>query len=185
MLNSHLAVSGYLSITYESLHHDIERLVSMKAGLYTIPGFERDDVAQEIRLTCVRALSKYDTAKNHSTPFHFLAQCVDNRLRNLLRDNGATLPKASKDDLKAIDRASQKHRLQSALSVGDDVPEDFLGFAPNSSNVLEFAELVLRELPPDIKESFKILIQAGPPSISKKHLAVIKRAIRNLYPGII
>ena len=75
---------------YEVLHDDIERLVSMKSGMYTIPGFDREDIAQEIRMMCLKALERYEPSKNHSTPFNYLARCVDNRLRNLLRDNGAT-----------------------------------------------------------------------------------------------
>ena len=77
--------SSGIGLAYELVADDIERLVSMKVGLYSIPHFDRDDIAQEIRMVCVKALAKYDETKNHSTPFHFLARCVDNRLRNSLR----------------------------------------------------------------------------------------------------
>ena len=171
------------TFTYEDLATDIERLVSMKAGLYVIPGFDREDVGQEIRMTCVKALTKYDAAKNNSTPFHFLARCVDNRLRNLLRDNAATLTKAQKTDEKAIARVEKKKKLQFTLSVGHDVQESQLGQASRAVHVSEFKEEIESRLPEEVKPSLLILINRGPPSISKAHLKIIKQVIREVYPS--
>lgn len=172
------------TFTYEELIMDIERLVSMKSGLYIIPGFDRDDVGQEIRMTCVKALAKYDAAKNNSTPFHFLARCVDNRLRNLLRDNAATLTKAQKTDERAIARAAKKRKLQNSLSVGGDIQEWQLGEAPERMYVNEFREEVESRLPTDVKPSLSLLISNGPPAISKIHLKIIKQVIREVYPDL-
>jgi DNA-directed RNA polymerase specialized sigma24 family protein len=171
------------TFTYEDLETDIERLVSMKAGMYTIPGFDRDDVGQEIRMTCVKALTKYDAAKNNSTPFHYLARCVDNRMRNLLRDNAATLTKAQKDDKRAIARVEKKKRLQFTLGIGHDVDEAQLGESPEAIYVYEFKEAVESKLPDNVKPSLVLLIQRGPPSIPKAHLKVIKQVIREVFPG--
>lgn len=180
-----LGASG-IAFTYESLRDDIERLVSMKCNLYTIPGYDLEDVSQEIRVMCIRALEKYDPSKNHSTPFHYLARCVDNRLRNLLRDNGATLPRSKKEDPKAIARCDSKMRLQTALPIGDEVHEDCLGFAPITPNLSEFIDSVSSRLETDeLKKSFSILINNGPPSIPKIHLRIIKKVIREVYPDIL
>jgi len=175
--------SGIVELTYEDLAQDIERLVSMKSGLYIIPGYDREDIGQEIRMTCVKAISKYDAEKNHSTPFHFLARCVDNRLRNLLRDNAATLTKAQKDDPKAIARSERKKRLQYTLSVGHDIEEGQLGASPGSIFTDEFREAIASELPVELLGSLALLMASGPPSIPKAHLKVIKQAIRTVYPG--
>lgn len=162
--------------TYESLHDDIERIVSMKCGLYTIPGFDREDIAQEIRVFCINALAKYDAAKNHSTPFNYLARCVDNRLRNLLRDNGATLPKSKKDDPRAILRNESKLKLQNACHIDGE------GITPptyTSEPVSEFVDEISSRLETkELKTAFSILINNGPPAISKIHLRIIKRTIR-------
>jgi len=171
---------------YEVLHDDIERLVSMKSGMYTIPGFDRDDIAQEIRMMCLKALEKYEPSKNHSTPFNYLARCVDNRLRNLLRDNGATIAKAKKEDERAIKRCEQKMRLQTALPIGDEVHEDSLGSAPIVNDITEFVDAVQAQLlSPELKASFSLLITQGPPAISKVHLRIIKRTIREVYPDLL
>lgn len=171
--------------TYETLHDDIERLVSMKSGLYSIPNYDRDDIAQEIRMMCLRALEKYDPSKNHSTPFNYLARCVDNRLRNLLRDNGSTISKNKKDDVRAIARSESKQRLHSALPIGDEVSEDSLGAAPITPNLIEFVDAVQARLSVELRESFSLLINHGPPAVPKLHLRLIKRTIREVYPDLL
>jgi DNA-directed RNA polymerase specialized sigma24 family protein len=173
------AQSG-VAISYLSLESDIERLVSMKASMYNIPGFERDDVAQEIRMTCVKALAKYDTSKNHSTPFHFLARCVDNRLRNLIRDNAATLPKSKQGDERSEKRIAAKRLLHGALSVGFDVPEDLLSSSDFTleMSAIDFKSSIEELLPDDLLQSFQILLKNGAPSIPKGHLKLIKKIIR-------
>jgi len=171
--------------TYEALRDDIERLVSMKAGLYTIPNFDREDVAQEIRVMCINALARYEPEKNHSTPFNYLARCVDNRLRNLLRDHGATLPKAKREDEKAIARCESKMRLQTALPIGDEVHEDSLGHAPLTGDVTEFVDSISQRLETkELRSSFSLLISEGPPAIPKLHLRVIKKTIKEVYPDM-
>jgi len=170
---------------YEVLHDDIERLVSMKSGMYTIPGYDREDVAQEIRMMCLKALERYEPEKNHSTPFNYLARCVDNRLRNLLRDNGATIPKAKKDDERAIARCASKQKLQTALPIGDEVHEDALGAAPITNDITEFVDAVSSKLSYELRESFSLLITQGPPAVSKVHLRIIKRTIREVYPDLL
>jgi DNA-directed RNA polymerase specialized sigma24 family protein len=160
-------------VTYSE---DIERLVSMKCGLYKIPGYEREDVGQEIRMVCVRAIQKYDPTKNHSTPFHFLARCVDNRLRNLLRDNGATIAKSKKNDKRAIERSERKKKLQNASTIG---PEEHIVFSNHYPT--DFIEEIEQRLPEEVRCSFHLLIRNGPPSISKKHLKLIKKTIKELW----
>ena len=176
------SASGFY-VSYETLQTDIERLVSMKCDLYTIPGYDREDVGQEIRFICLKALEKYDTAKNHSTPFNYLARCVDNRLRNLLRDNGATLPKSQKENPKAIKRVEEKMRLQCAMPI-EDVAEDACGYA--QPNIFEFVDVIKSRLPSkEIENSFSLLIHSGPSAISKEHLKIIRHTIREIYPDLL
>ncbi len=171
--------------SYDVLKDDIERIVNMKASLYSIPGYDREDVSQEIRIFCIHALSKYDPSKNHSTPFNYLARCVDNRLRNLLRDNGATLPKSKRDDVRAIARCESKLKLQTALPIGDEIKEDALG-SFNTSNSIDFVDSIISRLESsEIRASFYILINNGPPSIPKIHLKLIKKVIRDVYPDLL
>lgn len=167
---------------YVELEDDIERLVSMKAGLYIIPGYDREDIGQEIRMTCVKALEKWDNSKNNSTPFHYLARCVDNMLRNLLRDKAAALPKSQQDNPKAVARVEKKRKLHYTLSVGHDVDESQLGETPGISSITsEFVEAVRKELDEAYWSSLDILVNSGPPSIPKQHLKIIKIAIREVY----
>ena len=168
-------------ITYTSLSEDIERLVYMKAGMYSIPGYDKDDVGQEIRFTCMKAIEKYNPEKNHSTPFHFLACCVDNRLRNLLRDNGSIVAKSKRKDQKAIERADRKKRLEQAASI-DSEHADSIQSNSSHQTPIEMIEEIDKHLDcPELKRSLRILINNGPPSIPKKHLRIIKKIIKELY----
>lgn len=173
--------SGIL-ISYTSLSDDIERLVYMKAGMYSIPGYDKEDVGQEIRFTCMKAIEKYNPDKNHSTPFHFLARCVDNRLRNLLRDNGFIVAKNKRDDQKAVDRAERKKRLEQAAPINAEHADSIQSNSSHGRTPIEMIEEIEKHLDcPELINSLHILIHNGPPSIPKKHLRIIKKVIKELY----
>lgn len=165
-------------IAYEDVSMDIERLVSMKVGRYHIPGYDRDDMAQEIRLTCVKALSKYDKSKNNSTPFHFLARCVDNRLRNMVRDHTHNVAKSQRTDKKALERSDRKKLLSSALSMGDEVSEEAIEGNDFLLGDFLYRDSIRQKLPDDVKPSFTLLLSNGPPSICRNHLRIIKKVIQ-------
>lgn len=169
-------------ILYEDVSEDIERLVSMKASLYKVPGFDREDIAQEIRLVCIKALGRYDASKNNSTPFHYLARVTDNRLKNLLRDNGHSVSRNQREDQKALDRAAKKKKLHTALSVGDDVDESSLGpICAAAVQIMEFREYLFANLPESLHSNFSLLLKSGPPAICPKSLKLIKSTIMGLY----
>ncbi len=63
----------------------VETIVSIKKGKYRFPGVDPEDIAQDIRIICWEALSRFDPAKMGKSVFHFVARCVDNRLYNQFR----------------------------------------------------------------------------------------------------
>jgi hypothetical protein len=77
-----VAASGICAPTYKELEETIEKIVSLKVSRWTFPGYEPDDIAQEVRLLCWQALKKYDHSKEGKGVFYFLAKCVDNGLYN-------------------------------------------------------------------------------------------------------
>ncbi|MCG3769183.1 MAG: hypothetical protein JW384_00303 [Nitrosomonadaceae bacterium] len=76
------SVSG---IPYEEHIQLVETIVSIKKAKYRFPGVDPEDTAQEIRIICWEALSRFDPAKMGKSVFHFVARCVDNRLYNQFR----------------------------------------------------------------------------------------------------
>ena len=180
-MTSCLASGNYLRPTYASLATDIERLVSMKASSYNIPSYEREDIAQEIRLVAFKALEKYDSDKNHSTPFHFIARCVDNYLINLRRDNDAHISqrKLKEADERTINRLNEKRKLYYPASLSED---EFVDLANNPQGCdYDVHETVLAILPSGLHASYWLLIKHGQGSISKQHYSRIKKIVIELF----
>lgn len=61
----------------------IEKIAARMRG-QTFAYFEPDDVAQEVRLICLRALDKYEAQAGPLE--NYLQRCVTNRLKNVKRD---------------------------------------------------------------------------------------------------
>lgn len=79
---SSTSVSG---IAYEDASTLVEKIVSLKKKKYQFPGVDPEDTAQDIRVICWEALSRFDPARMGKSVFHFVARCVDNRLYNQFR----------------------------------------------------------------------------------------------------
>lgn len=72
-------------LTYENQVGLVETIVSLKKQKYKFPGVDPEDTAQEIRIICWEAISRFQPAKMGKSVFHFIARCVDNRLYNKYR----------------------------------------------------------------------------------------------------
>lgn len=76
-----------ISPSYKDIESIVEYLVKVKSRDYTFDCFEANDIGQEIRLICFKALNHFDFAKvKEDKLVNFFGKCVDNRLRNLKRD---------------------------------------------------------------------------------------------------
>lgn len=78
-------MSSVSGIPYETATALVETIVSIKKKKYQFPGVDPEDVAQDIRMICWEALSRFDPDKLGKSVFHFIARCVDNRLYNQFR----------------------------------------------------------------------------------------------------
>jgi len=165
-----------LSPTYESLATDIERIVSMKASKYKIPSFEREDIAQEIRMVAFKALQKWDSEKNHSTPFHYIARCVDNYLINKRRDNDAVLPSKNPSQ-KDISRIEEKRKIYYPQSLSDID----LSSTMNKSYPFELYDSFIKILPSSLHIAWSGLIEHGEDSIPRKDFTRIRKIFIEYY----
>ena len=75
--------------SYEDIEDIVEYLVKVKSRFYSFDCYTEEDIAQEIRIICFRALEKFDPAKvgGRDKWQNFFGRCVDNGLKNLKRDN--------------------------------------------------------------------------------------------------
>ena len=83
MIESGVAVSGTPS--YADVSDIVEALVHTEGRKYPIPGLDFEDIAQEIRLECVRVLHFYDADRIGPSPFKYLQTCIRNFLYNQRR----------------------------------------------------------------------------------------------------
>jgi len=75
------------NLKYSDISDIVEYLVRAKAYKYTFDCWELDDIAQEIRLICFKALEKYDGSRVVDNKLiNYFGTCVDNALKNLKRD---------------------------------------------------------------------------------------------------
>lgn len=63
-----------------------EHLIRMKAKNYVFKGYDYDDICQEIRMSCIKALPKFEEKKTKGNPLKYFNTVSENHLRNLKRD---------------------------------------------------------------------------------------------------
>ena len=78
-----IAISGIP--TYDQYSDVVESLIRTEGKTFLFPGLDRDDIAQEIRVECIRVMSKFDADRIGPSPYRFLKLCVRNFLYNKRR----------------------------------------------------------------------------------------------------
>lgn len=71
--------------SYSDISDIVEALANTEGRRYPIPGYEHDDIAQEIRMECLRVLPYFDAARIGPSPYKYLQTCVRNFLYNMRR----------------------------------------------------------------------------------------------------
>jgi hypothetical protein len=78
-----IAASG--TPTYGVYSDVVESLIRTEGRSFLFPGLDKDDIAQEIRMECVRVMTKFDADRIGPSPYRYLKQCVRNFLFNMRR----------------------------------------------------------------------------------------------------
>jgi DNA-directed RNA polymerase specialized sigma24 family protein len=75
-------------VTYDDIQDIVEYLVKTKSRSYAFDCYSYEDIAQEIRIICLKKIEKFDPEKTDPEKWqNFFGRCVDNGLKNLKRDN--------------------------------------------------------------------------------------------------
>lgn len=82
-MNYAIVPSG--TLTYEDVTHIVEALVNTEGRRYPIPDRDHEDIAQDIRLECLRLLTHYDPTRIGPSPYKYFQTCIRNFLYNLRR----------------------------------------------------------------------------------------------------
>lgn len=79
-----LAASG-TTLTYAEISDTVESLVHTEGRRYPIPGMDHEDIAQEIRLECLRVLEFFNPERIGPSPYKYLQTCVRHKIYNMRR----------------------------------------------------------------------------------------------------
>lgn len=91
----------------------IEAIAERKRRTGAFAYFQGDDIAQEVWCICLRAIEEYDATKGKLE--HYLARCVENRLKNLRRDRYFRPPN---DNLDKNGETRDRINIVNALPLG-------------------------------------------------------------------
>lgn len=78
-------VASGIPPVYSDISDIVEALVHTEGKRYPIPGYDHDDIAQEIRMECLRVLPYFDAGRIGPSPYKYLQTCVRNFLYNMRR----------------------------------------------------------------------------------------------------
>lgn len=141
----------------------IENIVDSLACKYRMPGLDRDELAQEIRVFCLEALPRYDGSKGSLDAL--LYQHCRNRLLNLMRDRVRRHDAPCKEcamgrpcwDGKFCARFEQwqrrnrrKQDLAGALPL-DNTAERVDAYDHGDADIKDVLRLIDRELDPELR----------------------------------
>lgn len=80
-----IAASCSGTLNYEDISDIVEALVYTEGRRYPIPGMDHEDIAQEIRMECLRILPMYDCNRIGPSPYKYFQVCIKNFLYNIKR----------------------------------------------------------------------------------------------------
>ena len=80
-----MTTASGITPSYADISDIVERLVNTEGRRYPIPGMDHEDIAQEIRLECLRVLEHFNPARIGDSPYKYLQVCVKNFLYNVRR----------------------------------------------------------------------------------------------------
>jgi DNA-directed RNA polymerase specialized sigma24 family protein len=187
-------------LSYEDISEIVEYLVATKAYQNTFDCYESDDIAQEIRIICLKALDHFDMSKVKDNKLvNFFGRCVDNSLKNLKRDKyirytppcdndcsylhgdeylDGDLAKVCKRWIKFKKKIRRQASIKNPISV-EHASEPIR--APDFSEMIEAEDLkqyFMRNLDDELKPYFIDILRGDRRDIPVKYRHKIQRAIK-------
>lgn len=192
-----MLVSGVLAYTPE-VSGVIENIANKEAKIAARSRIERDDLRQEIRMACIKALGQFDASRIGPSPFAFLLRCAKNHLYNLSR--GTLVPNnppctrcpcwdkakkiCTKNDsgCEKMDGYQKSMQAKAAIKHPDNLG-DYESIDIVRSGDVEAYELyssIQDRLPSHLLEDFNKMINGQLKELTSKRRAQIRKIIREL-----
>lgn len=180
-------------LTYKDIEPIVEYLVKVKSKQNTFDCWDVEDISQEIRIICLNALEEFDhkRATDEKHILNYFGRCVDNRLKNLKRDNYIryTPPQINEND--SEDEMLEKYiRYQEYISRKENIKHpvniELVGEMPVKFDAEEqiIAEDIKTHLLDNIKDNLKAplknIIDGAKKDISNKTKKEIQDSVKDI-----
>lgn len=188
--------------TYKDIEHIVEYLVNVKSRNYTFDCYTYDDIAQEIRIICFRALKHFDINRVKEDKWqNFFGRCVDNALKNLKRDNYLRTSSPCRGDCgflhgdeyignhlgKVCNRWLKfRKNLQRKMKVMHPKPIEIIGDNIKDNNQEKEVEMrdlenhVIESIPEELRKYFRMMISGKSKEVPRKYKKKIQDLVKSL-----
>lgn len=178
---------------HQNISSTIERIVNMKRNTFVGNGYDRDDLAQEIRVRLIEATMSVDSNRSF---FHFLIKCADNLIldmwRGIYRPNnppckqcasGHPCQPGGKKCRKALEYEAmlkKRREIDQPATLHGSEPVYF-DYSLEHVIANEFHERIIAALPSYLLKSYHEMINADGKGVPSEH----KRKIRLIVKGVV
>jgi len=171
-------------VSYGDIEHVVEYLVAAKSSANVFYGWTRDDVAQEIRIICLNAIKHFDPekAKTEKQILNFFGRSVDNRLKNLKRDNYIKYDNTGCEEKQKL--VERRLNIRHALPL-DTITDVAMGKS-ETFDECEYRDLLLfvyEKLDSKNKKIFNKML-SGAKNVTQKQRASIRDAVSSILKSI-
>lgn len=190
-------------IKYDDITNIVEYLVRTKSRSYTFDCYTEDDIGQEIRIICFRALKHFDISRVKEDKWrNFFGRCVDNGLKNLKRDNYLRTVPPCKGDCgflhgdeymnnvlgKVCKRWLRfRKNLQKKIKVLHPIPIEIVGDSIKDNKIQkdieakDLEEYVIDSIPDDLRTYLKMMLKGHGRNVPRRE----KKRIQDFVRGIL
>lgn len=197
-----MKMSKKTELSYKDIEPIVEYLVKTKSRTYSFDCYTDEDIGQEIRIICFRALDHFDITRVKEDKWqNFFGRCVDNGLKNLKRDNYLRTSPPCKGDCgflhgdqymnNELGRMCKKwlkfrSNLQRKIKVKHPIPIQVIGDNVKDSNQekeIESRDLekyVLESIPEELRDYLKLMIDGRGKDVPRKEKKRIQALVKRV-----
>lgn len=190
-----------MKLSYKDIEPIVEYLVKTKSRTYSFDCYTDEDIGQEIRIICFRALDHFDIDRVKEDKWqNFFGRCVDNALKNLKRDNYLRTSPPCKGDCgylhedqyqNELGRMCKKwlkfrSNLQRKIRVKHPIPIEVIGDNVKDGNQekeIESRDLekhVLECVPAELRGYLRLMLDGKGNSVPRKEKKRIQTLVKRI-----
>jgi len=184
-------------LNYAQVSGLIEALVYTEVNRYPHQGIDTEDLAQEIRMECIKAIDKYDPNRIGPSPYKYLQTCIKNRLYNMQR--GTFLPnnppcvrcefwdkiqkscKINEDGCDAILKYRKNMATKAAIKHPSFIETDMVDCEGDANvDYILLNESIKQKLSGDLLSDYQLMISGFANEVSDKNKRLIRSVVKRI-----